>query len=115
MSSNKYEEIKLLDLSRAKALLESSTQTEEIVHALLGVAQSDSDYQEIQNLLLQYIDHSDKWVAGAAISGLGDLARIQRKIDLSLVKEKLSTLQKSRPELEGKISDALSDFEVFLK
>lgn len=113
MPHNKYESVPIIDLDKAKSILDHEDSVEDMVHALLGIVESDSSAKEIQELLLQYVTHHDKWVAGAAISALADCARHKIKLDFKSIKENFLELKKKRPDLAAKIDDALADIKVF--
>ena len=67
-----------------------------------------------RTVYLEYIHDDDEWVASAAITGLGHLANFGQ-LNKNLVIKTLTDLAKVKPELKGKISDAISDIEGFIK
>ena len=91
----------------------NSSSGEELCLLLLSLSELD-DWLWVQNTYLTFIGHNDKWVASAAITGLGHLARNCGNLE----KEKVLTILKNtltkRPELQGKIEDAISDIDIFI-
>ena len=82
---------------------------------LLLLAMSElENWRWVQEKYLTYLTHEDKWVASAAITGLGHLARLSGNLDKDKVISSLKKLESERPELIGKIEDSISDIEVFL-
>ncbi|AVF37582.1 hypothetical protein BV494_21875 (plasmid) [Rahnella sikkimica] len=89
-----------------------SANSEELTLLLLGLTELD-DWPWVQDVYLKFINDKNIWIASAAISGLGDLARIHRQIGKEHVVKALTDLASSRKELIGKIGDALDDIAIF--
>ncbi|WP_017662958.1 hypothetical protein [Baaleninema simplex] len=87
---------------------------EELCLLLLGIYELN-DWKWIQSTYLDYLKHQDKWVASAAIIGLGHLARVHGEIEVKKVVSCLEKVAQCRPELEGKVEDAISDINMFSK
>ena len=103
------------EFSRDEALKAFESENHEIIlDALLGIINGVDDHEWVVTQLLEYVRHPDKWAAGAAIGGLGDVARIYKKIDKKTVLPVLEEL-KDHEEVAGKVEDALGDIEMFAK
>ena len=87
---------------------------EALCSLLLAISELD-DVEWVENVYLEYIHDDDQWVSSAAITGLGHLARISGQLNKNLVIKTLTDLAKVKSELKGKISDAISDIEGFIK
>jgi hypothetical protein len=107
----KYEELPEITKEEAEAKL--GTVTGECLCKLLLAMSSLSDWQWVQSIYLEYAHHSDRWVAAAAIIGLGHLAMSARRLDKAQVLPVLEAIAQSNPDLAGKVGDAISDIEVF--
>jgi len=79
---------------------------------LLGICQWP-DWRWVQSVYLHWMHHEDHWVAGAAITGLGHLARCARRMDKAIVVPALEALVQNRPAMAGKIENALDDIAMF--
>ncbi|MDK1288395.1 hypothetical protein [Pseudoalteromonas umbrosa] len=86
---------------------------EELCLLLLGLCELE-DWKWVQNIYLKYIYDDDHWVATAAITGLGHLARISGQLDKKTVVQSLTALIEIKPALEGKVRNTISDIEMFL-
>lgn len=95
----------------AKVSLEDNPQT--LVSTLVSVAFFEPDYRWAQDFCLKYCVHSDKDVRAVAVTCLGHIARIHRKLDLDRVRPILLPL-KNDAHVAGPVDDAEDDFEVFL-
>lgn len=108
-----YESIVQYAKDDAEKLLKTEDRNQ-LCKVLLGLSEID-DWEWVQEKYLSFLNNDDVWVSSAAIAGLGDLARINGQIDKARVKSELHSLRISRPELEGKIGDALSDIDIYVK
>ncbi len=113
--SNQYEKPGVLSKEETLSILNGNNTVEQKVHALVGSVNAIEDHAWLQELCLSYVNHKDKWIAGAAINGLGDIARIFGQLDLKLVLDKLNTTKSERKDLAGKIEDAIDDIKTFVK
>lgn len=89
-------------------------QGEELCLFLLSLSEVDN-WKLAQDIYLKYINNEDKWIASAAITGLGHVARISKMLEKEMVVQTLKKTLAKRPELEGKINDTLNDILIFLK
>src|ERR1051326_2548243 len=94
--------------------LKRSENKDAICDALVGIAYYDPDWRWVQSYCLLFLNHRDADIRGLAATCLGHLARIHRVIDLNIVLPELKKLLKD-PEIGGRVEDALSDIEIFLK
>ena len=110
---SEYHSINLISKLEAKAKLEV-LEGEELCLLLLALSDLD-DVEWVQSIYLKYVNDEDRWIASASITGLGHLARTSGQLDKDLVIATLTDLKKVRMDLKGKISDAMSDIEMFNK
>jgi hypothetical protein len=97
------------------SILKESHSVKDKVKAIVGAINIIYDQVWLQEMCLKNIDHEDELIASAAISGLGDIARIFQKLDFDLVVGKLSELKLKREELAAKIDEAMNDIKAFIK
>ena len=109
---NKYESLPSVTRESAEYGLKSA-KGEDLCRLLLSLSELP-DWEWVQEIYLKYINHDDRWVASAAITGLGHLARNAGKLDKSTVVDCLKEVAEANAGLEGKVQDALSDIDVFL-
>lgn len=103
-----------LPISREDAETEfSSDISERICDALVSVTFNETDWRWVQEKCLHFIASSYPEVRGLAVTCLGHLARIHRKIDLEKVLPILKNLQNDA-EIGGRVEDALDDIEPLL-
>jgi len=86
---------------------------ENLCSLLIGISEIE-DWKWAQDIYLKYLNDRDQWVATAAITGLGHLARISKNLEKEKVIGALEELSKNNPKLKGKIRDAISDINIFL-
>lgn len=113
--SHQYERPEVLSKEEIVGILNSYSTPEEKVNAIVGAVNSIQDQEWLQELCLHLSNHKEQMVAGAAINGLGDIARIFGELDVKLVSEKLNAIRSERKDLIGKIDDALDDIRMFIK
>ena len=111
----KYQEPIGISKEETIDILNGNSSVEQKVDALVGAVNTIQDPAWLQELCLSYVNHKDEWIAGAAINGLGDIARIFRQLDLKLVLDKLNAVKSERKDLIGKIDDAMDDIKMFIK
>jgi hypothetical protein len=87
----------------------------QICAALVDGVHSIADYEwlEVQCLKLLSSDNTD--VQGVAITCIGHLARLHGKLNLHAVSTVLAKTFEEKPELRGRIDDAIDDIRVFMK
>jgi len=92
-----------------------SENTETICQTLLEITFNDSDWQWLQNTLLNLLENNRNLdVKRLTITCLGHTARIHRNID----KDKVVPILENYlliPELNGTVLDTFDDFDVFLE
>jgi len=113
--SQKYEEPYFSSKQETVRILNGSSAIEQKVNAIVGAINHLNDPVWLQELCLNFINHPDKWVAGAAINGLGDIARNFGLPNVDLVVKRLIGLKSDRADLIGKIEDAIDDINTFIK
>jgi hypothetical protein len=107
-----YEDVAPVTKDEAGVAVESHD-THRIVHAMLGVTFYDSDWEWVQEWCLRFLESTDRDVRNTAITCLGHLARIHKKINKTKVMSALrSHLQDAGNE--GRIEDAIDDIELFV-
>jgi hypothetical protein len=106
-----YQELNYSSKNEIENLL-SSDDRDDKINALVGMVNGVNDRIWVQNKLLIFVHDEDFWVAKNAITGLGDLARIYKELDILKVKAALKSV--SNKSLEGVISSTFEDFDIFL-
>ncbi|MNE11605.1 hypothetical protein D3C87_228170 [compost metagenome] len=109
----KYENFNFTNKKLILESINSDISTERKIEIIVGMVNSIEDWKWIQDILLSLVDHKEFWIAKNAISGLGDIARIHGRLDVSLVRNRLSEVKS--PEMEGFINDTLDDIKIFVK
>ncbi|MBQ4880115.1 hypothetical protein J8M21_23160 [Pseudoalteromonas luteoviolacea] len=109
---SKYQRVTPVSKEYAETQLNLVT-GEELCLLLLGLCEQEN-WEWAQSVYLKYIYDDDHWVASAAITGLGHLARISGQLDKETVVKSLTDLIEVKPSLEGKVHDTLNDIEMFL-
>lgn len=90
----------------------SSVTDEQLCLLLLGLDDSE-DFEWLLNTYIHYLKHKNFWVASAAISGIGDLARKTKALDKNIIVKLLNDIAESRHELKSKVNDAIDDLNHF--
>lgn len=108
----KYLNVDNIDRNTAVRML-ASNNAAFIADALLRSTFYDKDWHWVQQQCLSLLDHPSTELKGLAITCLGHLARIHRKLDLELIMEKLEPLR-SYKDLSGRIDDLIDDVEIFI-
>lgn len=86
---------------------------EEATEALLSIAYNDPDREWVERVITGCLDAKyDIQIRALAITCLGHVARIHRRIDANLVLPVLESLLQER-ELAGIVEDALADINQF--
>ena len=86
---------------------------EELCNALVDATHSITDRGSVTKVCLRLLAHSNEDVKGAAVTCLGHIARLDRRIDIELVGEGLRCLYKKEKPLQGRIRDAVDDIRTF--
>ncbi len=89
----------------------ASNNPEAIAFALVNVVFHDPDWRWVQERCLEFTQHSNASVRQIAVTCLGHVARIHRKLDLEKVSQTLSKLSYD-PEIQ--VEDAISDIRIFM-
>lgn len=106
-----YENYSFTSKSEVEKLL--SGNNEDIKKAIIGAINGIKEWEWLQDLCLKYIFHNDFWVAKTAIDGIGDIARIHRKLDIAKVKYDFNQISDVR--LKPIINSIMDDIKIFLK
>jgi hypothetical protein len=80
---------------------------------MVSVAFFEQDWKWAQEKFLAFLDNKDPRISGLAATCLGHIARIQRKIDKTVIEELKKHL--SNKQISGRVEDALSDIQMFVK
>ena len=111
----KHDKIPTITKSQADNVFSTGSR-DEICRALLGIYElGDEHWEWVQATYLQFLKHEDEWVACAATTGLGHLARVSRRIDHEMVVPALKQISERSLRMKGKVSDALEDIAMFAK
>jgi hypothetical protein len=84
-----------------------------VCDALVRIALHDVDWRWAQEVFLEYVNSRDNDVRGVAVTCIGHLARIHRRLDLERVLPVLESML-SDPDVGGRAEDAISDIGVFI-
>jgi hypothetical protein len=106
-----YENYSFTSKSEVEKLLTDNN--EDIKKAIIGAINEIKEWEWLQDLCLKYIFHDDFWVAKTAIDGIGDIARIHRKLDINKVQYDFNQISDVR--LKPIINSVMDDIEIFLK
>ena len=109
----KFEQINPVDKEQAARAF-ATADTEKIVHALLGTAYHEADWEWVESRCLQFLESPVPELRNTAITCLGHLARIHRKLNKAKVMQALSRYR-DNPDYGGRVEDALDDIEMFVK
>lgn len=109
----KYEALEPLNPSEAVTRLDSDDI--DVVRRTIAVLTEVNDDDWVLATLLRYLEHSDFWVAGNAVVGLGELGRLGRCKDVEELQSRLVDVSQRRPELSARVESALSDVRMALK
>ncbi|MFA6152378.1 MAG: hypothetical protein WC716_13725 [Chitinophagaceae bacterium] len=108
----KYEQYNYTDKAVILDLLNSLDQ-EKRVQAIIGMINGIDDTFWLQDKLIKLIHDGDFWVSKNAITALGDLARIHRKLDVDKVIHELQKI--SNASFQDIIRDTISDIKLFVR
>ena len=97
---SEYQSINPISKLEAKAKLEV-LEGKSCVLLLLALSDLD-DVEWVQSIYLKYVNDEDRWIASAAITGLGHLARTSGQLDKDLVIATLIRFKKSKNGFERK-------------
>ncbi|MCD8213051.1 MAG: hypothetical protein LUC34_03220 [Campylobacter sp.] len=95
-------------------LLDPNFAAEKKPKMLLELVFSIDDPQWLQKLCLKCAHSDDTYLAGLAVTCLGHIARIHKKLDLDIVLPFLQDLINSGGSLAGQAGDAMDDIEIFM-
>jgi hypothetical protein len=107
----KYEEILPIAKEQAEKAFGRNI-SDEIVHALLGVTYHEADWEWVQDRCLDFLDSPMPDVRNTAITCLGHLARIHKKLNRPKVLAALAS-KLADPQCSGRAEDAMEDIEMF--
>ncbi|RFB05011.1 hypothetical protein [Parvularcula marina] len=83
---------------------------------LLLVSLPDMDEADwVEATCHAYLGHDDPWVANAAATALGHLARIHGRLDTEKAAAAIEAAKTRHPEMAGRMDDALGDIAFFMK
>jgi hypothetical protein len=105
-----YQEPQPITREEAEAAF-ASGQPERIAHALVAVALHESDWRWVQERCLVFARDDVATVRQVAVTCLGHVARIHRRLDLERVLPALDELSRD-PEVQ--VGDALDDVRMFV-
>ena len=91
----------------------SSGEQNKIVSAIVGAINGIEDNVWLEDMCLSYIHHKSYWVAKTALTGLGDIARIYKTLNLQKIHYEISQI--SDEALTSVINDLKADLEIFVK
>jgi len=106
-----YENYSFSTKSEVEKLL-SHHDNDDIKKAIIGAINGIKDWEWLQNLCLNYIHNPDFWVAKTAITGISDIARIHRRLNIEKVRNSFN--QVSNERLQPIIKSTLDDIKIFI-
>ena len=108
----RYSEVEPISRDEAEKAFASGI-SETVCAALIRVVYHEPDWRWVQGKCIEMSDNPDPAIAGLAITSLGHLARIRRRLELDKV---LPVLEKHRadPIVGGRVEDALDDIAIYL-
>lgn len=109
----KYDDSQPISRSEAEKAFDSNDAAV-ICDALVRVALHDPDPVWSQTVTLRFTAHADVGVRGLAATCLGHIARIHKRLDLSVVVPILVKLSED-PIVGGRAEDALDDIRMYMK
>ena len=104
-----------LELGRAEAKARLAAAGPEDLPLLL-VSLPDMDEADwVEATCYTYLGHDDPWVANAAATALGHLARIHGRLDTDKAVAGIEAAKTRHPEMAGRMDDVLDDIAFFMK
>ena len=97
-----YKEIQPISKESACQILKECAEEQLIADVLLSLTIHGSDWEWVQHKCIEYTAHESLLVRRIAIQCIGHLARIHRKIDISLVQPMLTSFYDD-PQLEDTV------------
>jgi len=91
----------------------SSGNTPDACKSLVSLAFYETDWHWVQNKCLEFAKAENDELAGVAITCIGHLARIHKKLDLDIVLPVLDELGRN-PKFKGRVEDALDDIKMYM-
>ena len=88
---------------------------EELMVLSLALGDGWPDWKFAQDVCLSLAEHRDAAIRANACLGLAYVARTQRRLEKHLVKPVLLRELRDQTEFRGRIEDAISDINTFLK
>jgi hypothetical protein len=108
----KYQEVTRIDREDFTKVFESG-EADDVCNALVRLAFHDEDWEWVEDLCLEATRNPDPRIRSVAVTCLGHLARIHRRLHLERVSPVLKELLRDN-ELSGHVKDALDDIKTFL-
>lgn len=107
----KYQNFNYENKAEIKQMLNDGHNVSELI---IGAINGIDDQQWLEEFCITYILNDDFGISRTAIYGIGDIARIYRKLlNFKIIKEKFAQIQNQK--LKYVILDVEDDFEIFLK
>lgn len=101
-------------ISREQALTAfASNKVEAICDALIRITYHDPDWRWVQEQCVSFAEFPDVDVRGLAVTCLGHLARIHRRLNLKEVLPMLKSLL-NNPDIAPRVADTLDDIKMFM-
>lgn len=101
-------------ISREQALIAfASNEVEAICDALIRITYHDPDWHWVQEQCIRFTEFPDVEVRGLAVTCLGHLARIHRRLNLKEVLPVLESLLNDA-DVAPRVADTLDDIKMFI-
>ena len=101
-------------ISREQALTAfASNEVEAICDALIRITYHDPDWHWVQEQCVMFAEFPDVDVRGLAVTCLGHLARIHRRLNVKEVSPLLESLLND-PDVAPRVVDTIDDIKMFI-
>ncbi len=108
-----YEELVPISREEAATAFARNDDTYSVCYSLLCVALHDPDWRWVLPQVMRFIMDPNPEIRGVAVTCVGYLARIHRRVDVTEVLPMLHKLQ-SDPYVRMRVRDTLADISQFL-
>lgn len=107
-----YHQPQNFDKDEAVIFLESCD-AQKVCNALVGIAYNCQDWEWVERQCLEYTKHPNNDVRALAVTCLGHVVRIHRKLNLDRVLPRLKELE-SDDLISGRVEDVYDDIETYI-
>lgn len=108
MENDKYKQ------DSSEILFDKQIDIDTRIHKLLEVVHSSDDWKWLQDLCLKLSENSHLDLSNLAITCIGHIGRMHKKLELELVVPFLQELKHNDGHLSGNAESALDDIYIFM-